>query len=636
VEELGPAPAAGEYVAPKGDVRLRIEREKHATNRLRGIGGAHITFDEYRWRVTLTVGARLMKVFRLGNIVDEATAAPSVTWRDDGSALLAWKDRSAKPLEWVGFTDAGSMVDDLRYAVIAPDAEPVERSLGRPDTGDEGIPDTGMPAAVASPSGWWMFRTLAGELVRTEVQRDGTTREVERVALADDATPGNPFVRRMGNELAVLFTTSRRWPTSLDDAPPWSRNGLRVVLFDQDRASHVEREVHVNEHVNAVATPLDLVRGHYDLWVASALEWPGYGWSDRKPRELRLTRFTHDQVSVLHTRFDHGFSKLTLDAAKGGVLHGTFEAESKRYAFTATEVDACPAETPIECRGQVASRPALATYAGVLAMPFGSLEWQESTTQLWNPTTVVANDRRRALAGEVASVARLPAWDAVLLTLHTYDKSAITRHWWLLLDARTGDERWRLEEPSAAAWGAPQVDLSRNLGQISSVGSSSDRRAVVGAHRKDGYALLAVDERGQREQLAWLANKWHGGMFARAGNTWVFAMIVPPPESAYRKAGKPGPQRVVIIDAEGQVLHRFELPHDEDIELGWSGPDGAAFVFGDPSRPRAILLDGEGRITSTDTPLRLQFTREGETLVADPLRGELPYDVLTGAHRGCD
>lgn len=617
LRELGPAPASNrEQVSPDGEWRLKIERVPSR---------ARPRWDRLpppeRWRVALTAADGRVERWLLGREVDEDASVPQVTWGQHGAALLMWKDRTDRALATLPVPSGMGQVevDDLRFAMLAPGRKPIERSLGRPGRG--------VPAVIAEDGRWWMFRAQKGAITFSTIDRSGNMfEEPELVAVVDGDTRGSPLVRAFGERVFLLTSSSRHRlrDRSSGTNPWWSHDGLHVVVLERSSGPYFlgEGDIHPSEGRRAVATPLDVVEvaGGDALWFASSLEYTDQHDHAADPPELRVARLKHGDVTSMRTRFDFGFSSLRLIDATPTTLRGEVEREGKRYAFTISEVHTCQPVPRLECRARLAAREVSEpeverNYKG----SFRSWQLHSPDDAHGNASwiTTAAQGEPRILPGEARAYAEFPATEQVLLSIWDDDARRTTL---LLLDARTGAERSRL-------------DLDQ--GWIVAT-AESEGAPLLGVIDSTSFRVVTVDDSGHVETRASVEGKWESGLFARTAAGWVLA-LEPEDETRVRRAA-PNNGDIVILDEQARVLRRIDgivdHRHPDVYKHAWSSAEGAAFVFG-RSRFDLVTVDNQNQVAALQ-PVRLQFQREAESLIVDPLHAALPWEVATGALRGCD
>jgi hypothetical protein len=152
----------------------------------------------------------------------------------------------------------------------------------------------------------------------------------------------------------------------------------------------------------------------------------------------------------------------------------------------------------------------------------------------------------------------------------------------------------------------------------------------LGLVGSDRFALVKVDERGQTRVERSIAGRFSSCAFVALDTGWVFALT------------RTIPDLNLLEDVDNL---RRPRPQDAPYErlqgtrplIAWSGKDGAAFVRGSPNaRLQVLAIDGRGVAGERFEPLRVQFERDAQPLIADPARGVLPYVVWTGDRRECD
>jgi hypothetical protein len=222
------------------------------------------------------------------------------------------------------------------------------------------------------------------------------------------------------------------------------------------------------------------------------------------------------------------------------------------------------------------------------------------------------------LPGAVWSYAKLPETQRVLLAIADEDAKRST---FILLDANTAEERTRFVFEHG--W----------------TGSIAESAGALLFALTDGQTLrlVAADAKGHMETLASVDGSWRLGLFARTAAGWVFALEAPShPDCALRAVRCKGD--VVIMDEHAKVLGRFNglLDHrNSDARAhAWSSDAGAAFVLG-RTQFDVITVDNQGHAAQLQ-PVRLQFQRETEPLVVDPLHAALPWQIAVEALQGCD
>ena len=121
----------------------------------------------------------------------------------------------------------------------------------------------------------------------------------------------------------------------------------------------------------------------------------------------------------MRTRFDFGISKLRLTTATTQAVHGELEREGERYAFTISEVDACPPAPRLECLARHAARSIQWPQSELdYKVSFGAWEVQPpDDTHPASWITFAAKHEPRVLPGVAMAYAQFPATQQVLLYL---------------------------------------------------------------------------------------------------------------------------------------------------------------------------------------------------------------------------